>query len=364
MLLPSLPIGGMEVITADLAAALAARGVDVGIACVEHGGEVEARCAATGIRVSVLRVPSFRRDPFSRPLIRHINQRRPDILHSHTGAWIRAAAVAPFLRIGAHVHSMHGHEPAERVADVLLMRFASAFTDALVPVSESLRMFLRDRIRVPAHRITVIENGVDADYFASGPRSPAWRAQRGIPADVPLIGIVARLAPVKDIPTLLRAFRGVRTRGSNARLVVAGDGPSRGELESYARELSIADHVHFLGMTSDTAPIYRELDVFVLSSLTEGTSISMLEAMASGVPAVATAVGGNVNLLANGERGTLVPPANPDALAAALFDAIHNREGALLRAERAREYVVREVSIDAMCTQTLRVYESVLRART
>jgi glycosyltransferase involved in cell wall biosynthesis len=362
MLLPSLQIGGMEMITAHLAAALAVRGVDVGITCAYRGGELDAYCAAVGIRMSVLPVESFRRDPLSRPLVRHINQRRPDILHSHTGNWSRAAMVHLQSRARAHVHSVHGLGAEVSTKDVLLMRVASAFTDALIPVSESLRRFLQHRVRVPAHRMTVIENGVDANHFAPGLRSPVWRAERGIAPDVPLIGIVARLAPVKDVETLLRAFAGVLARGSNAQLVVAGDGPSRDALQSLARELGIADAVHFLGMATDTAAVYRELDVFVLSSRSEGTSISLLEAMASGVPAVATAVGGNVDMLAHGERGMLVPSADPDALGAALWDALHDRARALRVAERARDHVVRELSIEAMCARTLGVYESVLRA--
>jgi glycosyltransferase involved in cell wall biosynthesis len=174
-------------------------------------------------------------------------------------------------------------------------------------------------------KVRVIPNGVNTDHFRPGPPTGALRVRLGIAGDRLVVGIVARLDPVKNHALLIDAFARVRALVPEAALVIIGDGPLRGSLESRARRLGIGEDVHFFGVSNDVAALYRDLDVFVLSSNAEGTSMSILEAMASGVCVVATAVGGTSDLLADGKTGMLVPPADPAALASALTAVLRDR---------------------------------------
>jgi glycosyltransferase involved in cell wall biosynthesis len=188
------------------------------------------------------------------------------------------------------------------------------------------------------------------------------RSRLGLPATVPIIGIVARLVAVKDHATLLRAFALVLRAHPDARLVLIGDGPLRDDLAALTRVLGLIDRVHFCGDLDATPALYADLDIFVLSSRAEGTSIALLEAMAAGRCCVATAVGGTPDVLAQGGCGILVATEAPgilaDAIIGALSDGAHRE--ALGRAARGR--AVAHYSVRRMAEEYLQVYEDALNA--
>jgi glycosyltransferase involved in cell wall biosynthesis len=172
-----------------------------------------------------------------------------------------------------------------------------------------------------------------------------------------VIGTVAGLKPVKDHFLLLDAFTIVRGEMPQVRLVIVGEGPLRAALEERARALAIADAVWFAGGVTDPAPVYRDLDLFVSSSKAEGTSISILEAMASGVAVVATSVGGSPDALAHGACGRLVPPADSARLASAIVSLLRERAERERLAAAARSRTVERYSENAM----VEMYETVYR---
>jgi glycosyltransferase involved in cell wall biosynthesis len=348
MVLPTLAAAGMEVMVANLTRGLARRGYDVGVTCLESDGPIADELRADGFRVAVVRSPGLR--GMLRPLRLEawLRDVRPDVVHAHSGGWLKAARAARRAGVPTVVHTVHGLLEREPWHGVPLKRWAARFTDRVVPVSEPLRQYLLRIVRLPAAMMTLVPNGVDLHAFRPGQRRSAWRADLGISPEALVIGNVARLDGVKNHAALLDGFALMRPRVPEAVLVIAGDGPLRGDLEARAAALGVAPHVRFLGQTRDIAALYREFDLFVLSSSAEGTSLSVLEAMASGVCAVATAVGGTPALLGEGAVGRLVAPADPAALAAAMADLLRDHRQRYALAEAGRHAVVARYSLETM----------------
>jgi glycosyltransferase involved in cell wall biosynthesis len=192
-----------------------------------------------------------------------------------------------------------------------LSRLGSRWTSGFVAVSEDAAGVARDIERVPPEKLRVIHNGIDLDRFPMPDARPARAAARAV--------TVGRLDAVKDQSTLLRAVRLVVDRSPAFQLDIVGDGPSRSDLESQRDALGLTGHVHFHGYRDQVRPFLAAAGVFVLSSASEGVSIALLEAMASGLPAVATDVGGNREVVVPGETGYLVPAGAPEALAEAVL---------------------------------------------
>ncbi len=170
---------------------------------------------------------------------------------------------------------------------------------------------------VPEERIVLIPNGVDVERFSEAVE-PLVRRELGIGKERIVLGNVARLSEEKDQATLLRAVHTLHRSGREVLLLIVGDGPVRQQLKETASQLGLRNHVHFLGARSDIPAVLASIDIFVLSSLTEGMSNAVLEAMAAARPVVATRVGGNPELIADGETGYLVPARDSSALAWAI----------------------------------------------
>jgi sugar transferase (PEP-CTERM/EpsH1 system associated) len=233
-------------------------------------------------------------------------------------------------------------------------RLLSPFVTEFVTVSRDLARWLVEDVRVPARKVSTIYNGVDTQRYASGDRADARQAL-GIPVDWTVAGTVGRLDPVKDQACLIRAF--ARAAGEAKRvLVIAGDGPCREELAALVKELAIGDRVRLLGERNDVPLILRALDVFVLSSIGEGISNAILEAMAAGLPVIATRVGGNVELVRDALTGRLIEPRRPEALAEALSAYFDDPVLARAHGAAGRERVATDFGLDRMLTEYMSLY--------
>lgn len=245
---------------------------------------------------------------------------RPAILHTHMAkaGTIGRSAAFTLPRRPRTVHTFHGHvlegyfKPSTQRAFVEVERRLARHTDVLVAVSPEIRDALLDlRIGRP-EQFHVISLGLDLSSFLAVERpAGTLRARLGLAPDVPLVGIVGRLVPIKDVATMLSAMAEL----PGAHLAVVGDGEVRPELESKARELGIADRTHFTGWWPEVAEAYSDLDVVALTSRNEGTPVSLIEAQAAGRPVVATDVGGVRFVVEDGVGGFLVGPADAPALA-------------------------------------------------
>jgi sugar transferase (PEP-CTERM/EpsH1 system associated) len=304
-------------------------------------------------------------------LYRLFRELGPDIVHTRNLAALEATVPALAAGVPVRIHGEHGRD----VGDLdgtnrryrLVRKFYRPFVTKYVALSKDLARYLEGPIGVPPSRIEQIYNGVDTESFTPSPdiRPPI----EGCPFDHSrcfLVGTVGRMQAVKNPVALARSFaRAVksRTRGHNLRLVMVGDGPQRGEVDAVLTHAGVRDLAWLPGERSDIPAIMRGLDCFVLPSLAEGISNTVLEAMASGIPVVATRVGGNPELVDDESTGRLVPSESDDALTAAIlryFDdpAIARRHGGA-----ARSAVVRRFSLDRMVQDYRALYDSTRKHR-
>jgi glycosyltransferase involved in cell wall biosynthesis len=252
------------------------------------------------------------------PLLRSI---APQVVATYNWGAIDAVVASRLARRWPVIHSEDGFGVDELtalkrrrvLARRLLLRGAYA---TLVPSTTLLRIATVE-YRIPRERVILIRNGVDTTVFRPG-RAFEWRRAAGIPDDAIVIGTVGALRAEKHVSFLLEAFAAASIPG--ARLLVVGDGPCRGELEAQALRLGVSDRVFFVGTTNNPVEYYQATDVFTLSSLTEQMPISLLEAMACGLPVVATSVGDVPNMLTDEQRRMLVQPRDVAAYARALAD--------------------------------------------
>jgi glycosyltransferase involved in cell wall biosynthesis len=362
MVVPTLVTGGMEKMTIDLARALSARGHRVGIICLETEGPLSEGLDGEGIPVTVIpcsgKMPILRAHPRLRD---HFLRHAPDVVHAHNGVWAKTALAARAAGVPAILHTAHGFEHKEPWFGDALRWWAGRHTDLVVAVSNPLHEHFIQKARIPENRVVTVLNGIDTSRFAPGSRSGILRGLLGIGPHSPLIGCIARLDPVKNHSLLIEAMALLVRQIPDIRLVLVGDGPLRADVEGQVKALGLQDRVFLTGMLADTAPIYRDLDVFALPSTSEGTSISVLEAMASGTPVVATSVGGTPWLLDGGACGILVPSETPTAMADAIGELLNDpNEGSRL-ARAARRRVLAEFDHAAMVRTYERLYRQIAR---
>ncbi len=283
---------------------------------------------------------------------------RPDVIHGYLFGpnlfAVLAGRMTGVPRVVVAKRNVDAFETPRQVAlQGWIHRNATQVTSVSHAVAESVVA-----LGVPRDRVTVIPNGVDAARFASARASAEIASTNG----TKVVGSVGCLAPRKDYGTLLEALALLAVRRS-FRAVLVGDGPERAALEAKARALGLADRVAFLGERPDVERLLPAMDVFVLSSREEGIPNALLEAMAAGRPAIATAVGGNAEVLRDGETGWLVPPASPERLAAALEEALADPVEARRRGDAARRAAFSDLSIDAMVRQHEDFYLGIRRGR-
>ena len=304
-------------------------------------------------------------------LFRNLRRLAPTIVHTRNLAALEASAPAWAAGVPVRIHGEHGREVSDLDGKNRMYRGVrkaySPFVTHYVALSNELSTYLQRAVGVDARRITQIRNGVDTQQFfpASEQRAPI----RGCPfaATDRLVGTVGRLESVKNQPALINAFSRIvdsaRPAAERARLVIVGDGPLRGECERLIDARRLRDRIWMAGERNDIPVILRGLHCFVLPSLGEGISNTILEAMASGVPVVATSVGGNSELVDEGVTGRLVAPEDEAAMAAAILRYLDDPHIAHSHGEAARQASVRRFSIDTMVRDYEALYERSLAAR-
>ena len=360
----ALTTGGAQVQICALARGLAQRGHDVGVVTFYGGGVLERGLPAERLTVHSLD-KAGRWDIVGpvRSLCRLIRNNRWEALYSFLpmenllGLCAARRTGVPIvwgLRGAAVKRDQFG------LASSLLYGLQFGLMSRPQAVISNSLSALRDLGIVPDRRVHSVPNGIDTARYDFRPEvRAAFRAEHGFHASTPLIGIVARLDPMKDHTTFLRAARQIADHVEAARFVVAGDGPAdyRRQLEEQARELGIESRVLWLGEVSDPSLIYSALDVLVsASAFGEGFSNVVAEAMSSGLAVVTTDVGDSARIV--GELGSVVQPQDPQALAAAAIDVLRGDHGALRGLRRAR--IIGEFGVEAMVIRTESILSSVI----
>lgn len=284
-------------------------------------------------------------------------QLRPAIVHTRNLAALDMTFAAAWSHVPVRIHGEHGWDSSDpdgsRRLNVWARRAFRPFVHQYIALSRHLERYLVDVVGVSSQRVSQIYNGVDTLRFhpAQGGRaavggSPFTDREKWV------VGTVGRLDSVKDQLLLVRAFALALEMAppvrDHLRLVIAGDGPMRGRIEQAVGELGLQDLVWLAGTRDDIPELLRGLDAFVLPSQAEGISNTVLEAMASALPVLATRVGGNVELVEDGVTGCLVRAGDPKALAQALLDDYNDRPAARARGRAAQAAVLRRFSLESM----------------
>ncbi|MFC0250925.1 TIGR03088 family PEP-CTERM/XrtA system glycosyltransferase [Massilia consociata] len=366
-----LDIGGLETLLVDTINRMPAGAYRHAVICLTDYTDFSRRITRPGVELFALNKPPGLGLGSHADLFRLLRRLKPAILHTYNLGTIEYAATAWAAGVPVRVHAEHGRDARDpqgiNPKHNLLRRLLVPFIDRYVPVSRDLHGWLERVVRIPGRKVQLIDNGVDTERFrapvaASDPVREPWQDDPG----AFVIGTVGRLQDVKDQATLIDAFAHLRTMMPEAklRLVLVGDGPLRAQLEARVRERGVQDGVCFAGPRSDVAPVMRSFSLFALSSIAEGTPVTLLEAMASGLPVVATAVGGIPDLVEHGVSGTLVPPQDPRALAAAIAPYVRERALARRHGASGRARIEQQYSMQAMLAAYVALYDELCQNKT
>jgi glycosyltransferase involved in cell wall biosynthesis len=294
------------------------------------------------------------------PLARQISRIAPDVVHTHSGVWYKASLAARHAGVRRLIHTEHGRRKPDPWQARFVDGLAARRTDVVVAVSDALATQLAATVVSERCRIQVVRNGVDSHLFRPRPDSAVLRRDLRLPPTVPIIGSLGRLEQIKGYDVMIEAFARLRTQSALASppvLVLGGEGAERPRLEAYATTLGVSDSVYFLGWRDDIHDLHSAFTIFTMSSRSEGTSVSPLEAMSAGLCPVVTDVGGNAAVLGDRLRHRLVPTERPDALATAWLDALADHERRQLDGAAARVRVDESFSLDTMVREYEQLYE-------
>lgn len=362
-----LDIGGLETLLVDAINRMPAHKYRHVVICLTDYTEFAQRITRPDVELYALHKPPGLELGTHKRLFKLLRTLRPDVLHTYNLGTIEYHATALLAGVPVRVHAEHGRDASDphgvNRKHNLLRRLLVPVIDRYVPVSRDLERWLRGTVGIPQAKIELIDNGVDTERFRPGSAGEAWNTPGSF-----VIGTVGRLQDVKDQATLIEAFARLRAmlpeQRERLRLVLVGDGPLRGQLAQRIADAGLQDCALLAGPRSDVAPPMRSFSLFALSSIAEGTPVTMLEAMASGLPVVSTAVGGIPDLVQDGVSGTLVPPGDPQRLAEALATYVLDAERTRQHGAAGRVRIEQQYSVSAMLAHYLDLYDGLRKTKT
>lgn len=294
-------------------------------------------------------------------LVKILKEHHIDILHCHRHKPSFYGALAGiFAKTPVVLSHVHGLSRTRNIGRRLLNFFLFKKFDKIIGCAESVRNdILKNNPSVRPEKVVVLENSVDFDRFNDVSITNADAKQMlGLPSDLFVFGTVGRLAPTKGLSYLIEAFSKVKEKIPSAHLVIFGDGACRAELEEQASNLSCCDSISFLGHRDNIEKLIRAMDIFILSSIAEGMPRAILEAMASGIPCIATEAGGIPEIINSRDVGILIPPMDKTALAEAMITLANTpKQKRKDLIEKARERVLTIFNNDVVKEKLENIYE-------
>ncbi len=348
-------LGGQEKRILSESLGLAERGHYVALVCREYA-RIKGEAGRLGIDVHTLPL----RKPYDiesiMRLTSFIKSNRFDIVNTHSGvdSWIGGIA-AKFANIPVLARTRHLNIPLKRS----IINFIHYLPDVYITCGDNMRNNLVSNCRFPAEKVVSIPTGVGKEFF-NVKKNSEEKLKYGLNMDSIVITNVGILRSVKGHEVTLKSVQRVMETIPNAKFLIVGDGPRKEALENLVHDLGISKHVIFTGFVGDIAGIYSFTDVAVLSSWSEGLPQSILQAMAAGVPVVATKAGGVPEAVINEKTGILVEPGDHEALAKSITRILNNRELSLRLAKDAREHVMNEHSVTGMIDKIESLYAKLL----
>ncbi len=363
-----LGVGGLENGVVNLINNMPSEKYRHAIICLTASTDFESRLKRDDVEVfSLHKQPGQDWMSFVR-LYRLLREIQPTIFHTRNLGTIEYQIPAFFAGIQYRIHGEHGWDVFDPHGDNIkyqwIRRFLNRFVHRFIPLSVELEEYLTDKVGISPQKIKRICNGVDISIFY--PRNKKKITLKDCPCRFDereiYIGTVGRMHGVKDQPTLVRAFikamNDYPELKTKARLIIIGDGPLKIKAERLLSDAGLQDLAWLPGKRDDIAEIMRSLDVFVLPSVAEGISNTILEAMATGLPIIATNVGGNSELVIDGETGSLVEKQNPDMMAECIVSYLKNRTLRDQHGSNARKRISEQFSLEKMVASYLEVYDS------
>lgn len=352
--------GGLERVVVDLAGEQARRGMSVQVVCVFGRGTLAAEAERAGVAVVACGKRSGVDLGALARLRAMLRVHGTTVLHTHNAAaHYHAIAAAAGLGIGRVVNTRHGMGVQQaRSRREWLFRRTLAVTDVVATVCEAARDEVLALGLIAPAKLVAVPNGIRLDAFGPGDAADraALVAELGLPAGTRVVGAVGRLNAAKDPLAMVEAFRHLHAKDPGTALVWVGDGPERAAFESAVRQAGLAGRVLALGDRGDVPRLLRGFDLYAMSSRTEGYSLALLEACAAGLPIVATAVGGNREIVGHGRTGLVVPSGDPAALAVALGQLLDDPVRARAMGAAARAWVETHGSLGAMADRYAKLY--------
>lgn len=293
-------------------------------------------------------------------LIRQIRAIAPDVIHSHSGVWFKVSLAGRKAGVPRIVHTEHGRRNPDPLVDRVLGRMASRRSDVVVAVSGALRDHLAAHVVGDRAKLVLLENGVDTRLHCPRKDTGKLRRELSLTGDVPVIGSIGRLEYIKGYDVVVEAFHEVLRHwpgGTPPVLVIGGEGSERAKLEKRIGELGLGPQVYLLGWRDDVHDMHSAFSLFTMGSRSEGTSVSLLEAMSAGLVPVVTKVGGNATVLGLSLSHRLVEPLNPRALADAWLSVLTSPETRARESAIARSRVEEQFALTSMVSGYQALYE-------
>ena len=363
----SLDVGGLETLLVDCINRMPPERYRHAVVCLTGYTDFAKRITQPGVELYALGKPPGLGLGTHLKFWKLMRRLRPAILHTYNLSALEYNFSGALAGIPVRIHAEHGRDASDphglNPKHNFLRRRLAPFIDCFIPVSEDLRRWLGEKVGIPAKQTLFIRNGVDTERFAAAAASQAspWG-----PDDI-VIGTVARIQDVKNHRGLIDAFARLRelepSLRERLRLSIVGDGPLMGAVREQVASLGLQDVVWLPGARADVAALLHGFSLFALPSLAEGTPVSMLEAMACGLPVVASKVGGIPEVVTDGVEGSLVPVQDTEALARTLASYVRDPALRQQRGEAARARVEAAFSMRAMLAEYGKLYDRLCRQK-
>jgi glycosyltransferase involved in cell wall biosynthesis len=352
--------GGAERVISNLAATLDPSRYRA-VLCLFRAGWIQERSESRGVRTHIIPTRGMTDWRWALRFKKILEAERVNLIHAHEfDANVQGAVVAAISGIPI-VATVHGkHYFWERLRRRLAYRWVSRRA-TMVAVSEDLKRFIVQKVGVHSDRIKVVYNGVEVPSSPLRADIDACRKELDLPENDRVVGVVGNLYPVKGHQYLIEAIPAVLEKCPDTSFIFAGRGQLETELRDQVNKLGLDKRVHFLGLRQDIPKILALLDIFVLPSLSEGLSMAILEAMMAGRPVIATRVGGNPEIVLDGETGFLVPPKDSQALASSLIALLENRHLTIQFGENGKRRAERQFTLQTMVSAYQSLYDERLR---
>jgi glycosyltransferase involved in cell wall biosynthesis len=363
-----LEIGGLESFIIEFCRKIDRRKFNVAVLCL-NGYDEQYKRMLEEINVPLYLITKKSKFDFSfflkaASLLREHNV---DILNAHGGCFFYTAIIGCLARVKGIFFTAHGQPIRAGLQERIEELVSCILSDRIIAVSDEIATDMKKRIVMSSNKIATIINGINTEKFAlcsDNSRLNELKNRFNLPLEKIIVGTVGRLESVKNYGMLISAFARLIDLNKDVHLVFVGSGNEEENLKNRVNDLGLSEHVTFMGMQYDLPLIYPLFKIFVLSSLTEGTSLSLLEAQSCGVPAVVTKVGGNSGVIQHGVNGYLCDLNDTDSMVLMIDKIIDDELNYVKMSEASRENVCRKFSLDIMLQKYIEIYEDVVNTGT